>query len=53
MDLENVLLSEIGQSQKAKNYDFTHTWNVKLKLIHMANSMAVARGKGGGGSSER
>ena len=26
------MLSKIHQSEQAKSYDFTHIWNIKLKL---------------------
>ena len=29
IDLENILLSEISHSKKAKNYDFTHMWEIE------------------------
>ena len=33
MDLENIMLSEIGQSGKVKYHiDFTHMWNLMNKL---------------------
>ena len=33
MDLENIMLSEIGQSGKDKYHiDFTHMWNLMNKL---------------------
>jgi hypothetical protein len=28
--LENFILSEVSQLQKAKNHVFTHTWNIDL-----------------------
>lgn len=44
--LENIMLSEITQSGKAKNHDFTHMWYIKLKIIVTDNSMVVTRVKG-------
>ena len=32
MDLENIMLSEIRQSERKIPYDFTHMWNLKNKL---------------------
>ena len=32
MDLENIKLSEISQSEKDRHYDFTYMWNVMNKL---------------------
>ena len=32
MDVENIMLSEISQSEKDKYHDFTHTWNLMKKL---------------------
>ena len=32
MDLENIKLSEISQSEKDRHYDFTSMWNVMNKL---------------------
>ena len=32
MDLENIMLSEISQSEKDKYYDFTHMWNLMDKM---------------------
>ena len=32
MDLENIILSEINQSEKDKYHDFTHMWNLMNKL---------------------
>ena len=33
VDLENIMLSEISQSEKDKlTYDFTHMWNLMNKL---------------------
>ena len=35
MDLENIMLSEISQSEnqkKTNTYDFTHMWNLMNKL---------------------
>ena len=32
MDLENIMLSEISQSEKDKYHDFTHMWNLMNKL---------------------
>ena len=46
MDLENIMLSET--SQKSQKYDFTHMWDIKMKLIDSDNSMVVPRGKGVG-----
>ena len=31
MDPENITLSEISQSEKAKSHDFTYTWDIKQK----------------------
>ena len=31
MDLEDIMLSEVSQSEKKKPYDFTHTWNLMNK----------------------
>ena len=32
MDLENIILSEISQSEKDKYHDFTHIWNLMKKV---------------------
>ena len=32
MDLGNIMLSEISQSEKEIPYDFTHMWNLMNKL---------------------
>ena len=32
INLENIMLSEISQSEKDKYHDFTHTGNLKNKL---------------------
>ena len=32
MDLENIMLSEISQSEKEKYHDFTHMWNLMNRL---------------------
>ena len=32
MDLENIMLSKIRQSEKDKYHDFTHMWNLMNKL---------------------
>ena len=33
MDLKNIMLGKISQPVRAKNHDFTHMWDIKLKLI--------------------
>jgi hypothetical protein len=30
MELENIILSEVSQAQKAKNLMFSHLWNIDL-----------------------
>ena len=45
--LENIMLREISQSEKAKKHDFTHILYIKLKLIDTDNIMVVTREKGG------
>jgi hypothetical protein len=30
MELENIILSEVSQVQRAKGYVFSHTWNIDL-----------------------
>ena len=32
MDMENIMLSEISQSEKDEYHDFTHMWNLMNKL---------------------
>ena len=32
MDMENIMLSEISQSEKDKYHDFTHMWNLMNNL---------------------
>ena len=32
MDLENIMLSEISQSERQVPYDFTHMWNLMNKI---------------------
>ena len=32
MDLENIMVSEISQSEKDKYHDFTHMWNLMNTL---------------------
>ena len=32
IDLENIMLNEINQSEKDKLHDFTHLWNLMNKL---------------------
>ena len=53
MDLENIMLSKISQSEKAKKtHNFIHMWDIKLKLIDTDNSMVVTRGKRSGWDSK-
>jgi hypothetical protein len=33
IELENIILSEVSQAQKAKDYVFSHMWNIDL--IHI------------------
>ena len=35
MDLENIMLSKISQSEKAKNHDFTHMRDLKQTHRHI------------------
>ena len=44
VDLETVMLTEIIQSEQ-EPYDFTHTWDIKLKLIDTDKGMVVTREK--------
>jgi hypothetical protein len=30
MEMENIILSEVGQVQKAKSHIFSHMWNINL-----------------------
>jgi hypothetical protein len=34
MELENIILSEVSQVQKAKGHVFSHMWNIDLIQIH-------------------
>ena len=43
------MLSEISQYEK-EPYDFTHVWDIKLKLIDTDNSMVVPKERGVEGS---
>ena len=37
MDLENIMLSEVSQSEKGQiQYDFTHMWNLMNTLNYQA-----------------
>ena len=49
MGLETIMLSEISQYEK-EPYDFTHVWDIKLKLIDTDNSMVVPEERGVEGS---
>ena len=33
MNRENIMLGEISQTEKVKNCDFIHMWNIKPKAI--------------------
>jgi hypothetical protein len=33
MELENIILSEVSQAQKAKNRMFSHIWIIDLKQM--------------------
>ena len=52
VDLENIMLSERGQSEKAKNYMISLMSGIKLKLIDTDNPVVVTRGEGAGGSGK-
>mgnify|MGYP007046052296 CR=1 FL=1 len=34
MDLEIIMLSKISQTEKVKNHNFTHAWDIKLKATN-------------------
>ena len=52
VDLENIMLSERGQSEKAKNYMISLMSGIKLKLIDTDNPVVVTRGEGARGSGK-
>jgi hypothetical protein len=33
MELENIILSEVSQAQKAKSHVLPHKWNIDLKQV--------------------
>jgi hypothetical protein len=41
MKLENIILSEVSQVQKAKNHVFSHIWNIDLIQIQQYNDKQV------------
>ena len=51
MNLQNIMLSEISQSQKDK-YNSTHRDYLRVKFIETESRMAVARGWGEGENGE-
>lgn len=34
MDPENIMRSEISHTEKVKNHDLTHMWDIKLKAAN-------------------
>ena len=51
MHLENIMRREIRQKSEDP-YDFTHLWDIKLKLTDTDNIVAVTGGKGDGNSEK-
>ena len=60
MDLENVILREVNQSEKDKNYMVNYMWNLKKKdtnrliyrsevVIDVENNLLITRGEKGEG----
>ena len=49
LDLEGIMLSEIGQTEKDKYYMNSLIWGIKKhRLTDTENILVVARGQGGG-----
>ena len=45
MDLEDILLNEVSQTEKDKKHDFTHMWIIKNKWISEAKQKQTHRSK--------
>ena len=58
VDLENIMLSEVSQTEKDKNQMISLMWDIKQqtnktkKLIDTDNPVVVTRGEGAGGSGK-
>jgi hypothetical protein len=45
MELENIILSEVSQAQKAKSHMLSHTWNTDLTQMRQCyETLATLRG---------
>ena len=54
MVLENIMLSKISKRERRQEpYDFTHMWDIKLKLIDTGNSMVAIKRERCGGREKR
>ena len=51
MDLEGIMLHKISQTEKDKQYDFTHMWKTN-KHIDKEDRSVATRGAGGGGRAK-
>ena len=49
VDLENIMLSKISQTESVKNNIISHMWDINPKLIVTDDSVVVTTGKGVGG----
>ena len=45
VNLKNIMVSEISQTGK-EPYDFTHMWDIKLKLVDTDSNVVVVRRMG-------
>ena len=52
MDLEDIMLNKISQTEKDKLYDFTHMGK-RNKHMDKENRLVVTRGEGGGREGRR
>jgi hypothetical protein len=45
MELENIILSEVSQIQKAKNHVFSHMWNTDLIQMQQFYEKQLMQGR--------
>ena len=41
-DIESIVLTEVSQTEKVKNHDFTHIWDIQLKATRKTNKNSQA-----------
>ena len=48
MDIENIMLSKVSQTETTRNHMISLIWDIKLKLMDTDNSRVATRQKGVG-----